>query len=1743
MTKIKKTLWSKMFSVIVGFALVFSVLFGGVVYSNTKKANAGYQQQLIYIGLLLEYSDAKENSPLYDKDAGKYKTDILIEDWRAANIVKAETLYTEVLDENDKGNEQVVLAYQTFQAIWADVFAAPHALIDEMNEKLTPIVKNGVKYSDLLVVAELEEKLTTTMGLDENQQSYVMYSENNKWEVEVDEYGFSTTVPGDGVPFIRNEYQMYLDVVADLEALVAELDQLILDINGLSDIVGNVEYSDKGRIVEIASRYDVLEASALEYVNAGTNNAQNLVDVQVELKAIVDAVIEEVDVTLQEMIDREIVYGDKADIVKFQADYDMLDSEDQAKVTDADNLTQAHNALQAILEGIAENIDVDLQELIDKPIVYSDKLAIMTVADLYDMLDSEDQAKVENELCSDFANLQEALDALNAILADIIHAIDVELEDILAQEFDYSEHRNPIFDIAVAYEMLDDEDKDYVAQTCTDFANLDEAITVVEEYLLALVEAVDVEFEEMLAEGVEYSDKARIFEVYDAIMELEYEDAEYVLEEMVDAENMTEAIMAFQAIIEGVAEDIDVDLEELINKPITYRDKEAVYAVVDAYEMLDDEDKALVADELCSDFANLQEAQDALANLLKDIANAIDNDLQTLIDKPIEYSDKQAIMDVVDAFESLNAEDQAKIENELCSDFANLQEAQDALDALLADIIHAIDVELEDILAQEFDYSEHRNPIFDIAVAYDELDDEDKDYVAQTCTDFANLDEAITVVEEYLLALVEAVDVEFEEMLAEGVEYSDKARIFEVYDAIVELEYEDAEYVLEEMVDAENMTEAIMALQAIIEGVAEDIDVDLEELINKPIEITDKETILAVVDAYEMLDAEDKALVADELCNDFSNLQEAQDALANLLTDIADAIDDDLQTLIDKPIDYTDKEAIMDVVDAFNALDQEDQAKVRDELCDDFANLQEAQDALANLLTDIAEDIDVTLEELINKPIEITDKDVIMDIADAYEALDEEDKAKVEKELCEDFANLAEALEDLQNCQDAVDEVIDAIDNTLEDLINKPIDYSDKETIKDINDLYENLSEEGQKYVEENAEDFGNLAEALEDLKAIQDEIDAIVEYIDVTLPELIANGIRYSYKTQFDKFQSRFEALDAAAQAEVQNTAQVANGQIVATALTEIETRATNANAVIGNILYYVNGEMVADPTGEVVYASDASVNDATAAIAAIYDGSENIALLEYVWDEVEVNALVNAEFLTKLAEYNTALATINSYKETAQAVADQISELVIDETNNYKVLEDTINAIYVEYTALNHEDYNGHHNLQNYIDDELCTTIEDAKVALDAANAWILQVALLINKEATAETADEIIASVNEETIKEMVSFDVDELNAVKESYVVLTGDDSLLAEIDTVMVASVKDAYNVMMLISARIDEIREDLVNDMNGIIDRDGNFQEGDFKLSEEIKDIFGKLDDSQIDDELQDIYDEFFEIAEKLLFVEYFKQAVAELYAEVQAEYFTVEGYVLDKTLLALYNTLDQSYQNLIGDECIDNLHYVDDLYDAQTDLLDYNKIKAEMEELVNSALEDINTNFETLESGLTTKVDNLLKDVEDVKTDLEAKVQEALDSINAKFDAAKAEILADVAEDLGAMQTLLDTLQAKVTEVETNLNDEIGREIAGLKSTLEAQINSVKSDLDKAVKELKDADAALEKKLTDEIDSLKKIVYIGGAVLGVVSLVLLICVFALFSKTSKLKAKVEKKEADEEEPEEEVEEDEEENN
>jgi len=1476
MTKIKKTLWSKMFSVIVGFALVFSVLFGGVVYSNTKKANAGYQQQLIYIGLLLEYSDAKENSPLYDKDAGKYKTDILIEDWRAANIVKAETLYTEVLDENDKGNEQVVLAYQTFQAIWADVFAAPHALIDEMNEKLTPIVKNGVKYSDLLVVAELEEKLTTTMGLDENQQSYVMYSENNKWEVEVDEYGFSTTVPGDGVPFIRNEYQMYLDVVADLEALVAELDQLILDINGLSDIVGNVEYSDKGRIVEIASRYDVLEASALEYVNAGTNNAQNLVDVQVELKAIVDAVIEEVDVTLQEMIDREIVYGDKADIVKFQADYDMLDSEDQAKVTDADNLTQAHNALQAILEGIAENIDVDLQELIDKPIVYSDKLAIMTVADLYDMLDSEDQAKVENELCSDFANLQEALDALNAILADIIHAIDVELEDILAQEFDYSEHRNPIFDIAVAYEMLDDEDKDYVAQTCTDFANLDEAITVVEEYLLALVEAVDVEFEEMLAEGVEYSDKARIFEVYDAI---------------------------------------------------------------------------------------------------------------------------------------------------------------------------------------------------------------------------------------------------------------------------VELEYEDAEYVLEEMVDAENMTEAIMALQAIIEGVAEDIDVDLEELINKPIEITDKETILAVVDAYEMLDAEDKALVADELCNDFSNLQEAQDALANLLTDIADAIDDDLQTLIDKPIDYTDKEAIMDVVDAFNALDQEDQAKVRDELCDDFANLQEAQDALANLLTDIAEDIDVTLEELINKPIEITDKDVIMDIADAYEALDEEDKAKVEKELCEDFANLAEALEDLQNCQDAVDEVIDAIDNTLEDLINKPIDYSDKETIKDINDLYENLSEEGQKYVEENAEDFGNLAEALEDLKAIQDEIDAIVEYIDVTLPELIANGIRYSYKTQFDKFQSRFEALDAAAQAEVQNTAQVANGQIVATALTEIETRATNANAVIGNILYYVNGEMVADPTGEVVYASDASVNDATAAIAAIYDGSENIALLEYVWDEVEVNALVNAEFLTKLAEYNTALATINSYKETAQAVADQISELVIDETNNYKVLEDTINAIYVEYTALNHEDYNGHHNLQNYIDDELCTTIEDAKVALDAANAWILQVALLINKEATAETADEIIASVNEETIKEMVSFDVDELNAVKESYVVLTGDDSLLAEIDTVMVASVKDAYNVMMLISARIDEIREDLVNDMNGIIDRDGNFQEGDFKLSEEIKDIFGKLDDSQIDDELQDIYDEFFEIAEKLLFVEYFKQAVAELYAEVQAEYFTVEGYVLDKTLLALYNTLDQSYQNLIGDECIDNLHYVDDLYDAQTDLLDYNKIKAEMEELVNSALEDINTNFETLESGLTTKVDNLLKDVEDVKTDLEAKVQEALDSINAKFDAAKAEILADVAEDLGAMQTLLDTLQAKVTEVETNLNDEIGREIAGLKSTLEAQINSVKSDLDKAVKELKDADAALEKKLTDEIDSLKKIVYIGGAVLGVVSLVLLICVFALFSKTSKLKAKVEKKEADEEEPEEEVEEDEEENN
>ena len=1499
MTKIKKTMWSKMFSVIIGFALVFSVLFGGVALTNKANAADAYTGKDFNYDLW-DYTYQEENNEFIDKTTGLYVTSILDEDGRVATLLNARERYNE-LSPTDKTHETVVVSKAALDKIWADVFAKPHALIDEMNTTLSAINTAGVKYSDGVTIGGvdgglvvIEKKLFSETDLDKSQQNYVMYVRNNQHLPE-----------GENIAENREEYQLYLDLVAKHAELVKELDQLALDIDALGSKIGKVVYSDKATILDVNARYEALEASAKEYVDAKCEET-NVATTVNEFNALVAKYVKQVDVDLQAMIDRGIVYGDKTTINNYQADYNLLDSEDAAKVTDAKNLDEAHAAIQKIIDDIVYNIDVDLQAMIDRGVELSDETEINRINNLYLSFDPEDKAYVENAEkdstgCQDFANLKEALDLLDDLLAQLARDIDTKLEGLTAENLDYSEKAETIKSIVAFYGSLDPDDQAEVQKLCSDFANYNEANTALQGYLDNLAKVIDEEFGAMLAEGVEYSDKARINEIAALVEELDTEDKAYV--------------------------------------------------------------------ESCPNFSNLAKVEEALQAIIDGLVEDIDSDLQVMLDRGVELSDADEINRINNLYTQFDATDKAYVENA------------------------------------------------------------EKD--ATGCQDFANLAEALAAlkkVEDAVAKVIEEIDVELEKMINEGIDYSDKTRINEINDDYKALSPES---------------------QKFVENAEKD----------------------------------------ETGCQDFANLAEALGKLNQILQDNADDIDDDLQAILDKGVELSDADTINGINDTYNSFDSEDQTKIKDELCDDFANLKEALDALAAL-------------------------------------------------------------------ENTIEDVIDEIDNELEKMINEGIDYSDKDRIEEIKKHYDDLSDESKTYVE-NAEkdetgcqDFDNLKEALDALKAIQDNIDKANEYL-AKLAELLSTGIKYSYKTEFDSIMKMYEELDDTAKAEVQKSPNYANVAVVKTALETIEARATNAQNVIAQILYYKDGAMVADVTGEIVVASGESVDLATTALAAIYDGSENIATLTYKWEEVEVTAL--ATFIPDLAKYDTAVAKIAEFKAQAKLVADDITAIETSETNHYKVLENTINDVYADFVALNNEDYNGLHNLQNYVEVELQEKINNLKVELDKANAWILKVALLIDSKATAETADEIIAGATPEKISELVNFDVNALKVVEDDYKTLIGDveegnsEMVTTAIDVVMQASVADAYNVLKALRARIDEIRNNLIEDMEGIIERgqDGkeNFQEGDYDLSEEIKDIYEKLDDSQIDDELEDTYNEFFEIAEKLLFVKYFEQAVAELYVEHQNEYYTVEGYVLEKSLLALYHTLSQSYQDLIHDEVIDNLHEIDETYkEKAADLLDYNKIKAEMEELVNTELANINSSFDTLEADLTKKVNDLLAEVESLQKELTDNVNKAIADIEDKFDAAKAEIVADVEKSITDMETLVNELKTRVEEVETELTSEIQAEIAGLKNTLEGQITTSKSNLEAEIKKLQDADKVLDKKIDDEIASLKKMVMIGGAVLAGVSVILLIWVIVLSAKVGKLKSNAGKKEDeedDEDEPEEEVDEEE----
>ncbi len=196
-----------------------------------------------------------------------------------------------------------------------------------------------------------------------------------------------------------------------------------------------------------------------------------------------------------------------------------------------------------------------------------------------------------------------------------------------------------------------------------------------------------------------------------------------------------------------------------------------------------------------------------------------------------------------------------------------------------------------------------------------------------------------------------------------------------------------------------------------------------EKLNNLPdpenVETTDKEIIEAARAAYDELTDDQKAKVSEEA---LKKLTDAEEALAAAEKEAADqAAADDVTALIEKlpsaeDVTTADKAAIEEVRKNYDALTEDQKAKVSDETLKKLTDAEEALAAAEKEAADqaAADDVTALVEKLpAAKDVKTADKAAIEAARKAYDALTEDQKAKVSadtlKKLTDAEAALAEA--------------------------------------------------------------------------------------------------------------------------------------------------------------------------------------------------------------------------------------------------------------------------------------------------------------------------------------------------------------------------------------------------------------------------------------------------------------------------------------------------------------------------------------------------------------------------------------------------------------------------------------------------------------------------------------------------------------------------------------------------------------
>ena len=490
----------------------------------------------------------------------------------------------------------------------------------------------------------LRDEIDNVLEMIDNLQSPVMVA----YEFDIDAARLAYDALTEEQKTYITNLSTLTDAEADYQTLLDEIDDVMEMINNLQSPVMLAHETD---IEAAREAYDALTEEQKIYVLNYSTLTTAEADYQTLLDEI-DAVNE-----LINNLETPVLIAHDADIEAARAAYDALTSEQQLRVTNYSTLTDAETDLATLYAEI-EVVNNLIGELND-PITLEDDQAVLEAQEAYEALTDEQKTYIVG-----FPTLEAAMATIDVLKADInavialINGLDIPIT--LSQETAIEAART-------AFEELTTYEKTFVNNILdlvdaeADYQSLLDEIDAVIGLILDLNDPITI------------ADEQAILEVREAFDDLTTEQQSFIvnLSDLTDAEA---ELVAIQARIDAVIQLI-IDIED----PIRIADEAAIEAARTAYLALSILERTYV-----TNVSDLLGAINDLATLYAEI-EAVNNMIENLSD-PINLDDEEALLEAREAYGALTEEQQTFVNQFPSLEQAeeDLQTLLDEIDAVIA---------------------------------------------------------------------------------------------------------------------------------------------------------------------------------------------------------------------------------------------------------------------------------------------------------------------------------------------------------------------------------------------------------------------------------------------------------------------------------------------------------------------------------------------------------------------------------------------------------------------------------------------------------------------------------------------------------------------------------------------------------------------------------------------------------------------------------------------------------------------------------------------------------------------------------------------------------------------------------------------------------------------------------------------------------------------------------------------------